>query len=63
MIITLSILRVNIHNDCDANFITLYIPVEQSPFEMIVAIGFFRCIFLCALYHTCEKSCTVLNCY
>ena len=42
MIITLSILRVNIHNDCDADFITLYIPVEQSPFEMIVAIGFFR---------------------
>jgi len=50
MIITLSILRVNIHNDCDADFIILYIAVEQFPFEMIVAIAYFRCIFSCALY-------------
>ena len=45
--------RVSIHNDCDADFIILYIAVEQAPFKMIVANlvtldVFFMCFVPCA---------------
>ena len=45
LLLVFYIVRVNIHNGCDTDFIILYIAVQQSPFEMIVAIGYFRCIF------------------